>query len=154
MNPPPPPLLGDTHVDLRAQFEFLTIYMSLKHKVRLSIGHQFADFIKECYFLGSDCLDIRYSFHPTSNIFFSYYFKAILKLWSVQLMELVSQSILTSLVGLHHYFDPHCPVQTLVSQSLWILNRLNICKRALQRAPGQGRDVSKSQSQFCWCPLF
>ena len=44
---------------MKAQYEFLQLYMSLNEKVRLSIGHQFVDFIKECTFLGSDCLNVR-----------------------------------------------------------------------------------------------
>ena len=35
------------------------LYMGLSQNVRLMIGHQFEDFIKECTFLGSDCLNIR-----------------------------------------------------------------------------------------------
>ena len=59
-SPLDPPPLGDMPTNLRAQYQFLALYMSLNEKVRLLIGHQFEDFIKECTFLGSDCLDIRY----------------------------------------------------------------------------------------------
>ena len=62
--PPPPNGLGGMPANLKAQYEFLALYMGLNERVRLTIGHQFEDFIKECTFLGSDCLDIRY-FYPT-----------------------------------------------------------------------------------------
>ena len=147
--PPPPNGLSGMPANLRAQYEFLALYMGLNERVRLSIGHQFEDFIKECTFLGSDCLDIRY-FSP--NILQNYYmiFKAILKTWPVQLMELVIPLILTSLVRLRLYCDPHCPALILVLQLLWILIRFSICKIASPRMPEQGKDVSHFVE--CWFP--
>ena len=151
--PPTPPNngLSGMPANLKAQYEFLALYMGLNEKVRLSIGHQFADFIKECTFLGSDCLNIRYFL---SDILQTSYmiFQAILKTCPVQLTELVIPSIPTSLVRLRLYCDLHCPVLILVSQSLWILIRFSICKIASPRMPEQGKDVSHFVE--CWFPQF
>ena len=57
---PQPDGLGDMPGLLKAQYEFLALYMGLNERTRVAIGHQLGDFIKECTFLGSDCLNIRY----------------------------------------------------------------------------------------------
>ena len=103
--------------NLKAQYEFLALYMGLNERVRLTIGHQFEDFIKECTFLGSDCLDIRYFLSDLLPTFYMI-FKVILKTWQVQHTEHVIPLIPTFLVKLRHYCDLHYPVRILVSQSL------------------------------------
>ena len=56
-------VLGAIPDVLKTELEFIDFYMTLNESVRLSIGHQFSNFIKKCTFSGSDCLNIRYLYH-------------------------------------------------------------------------------------------
>ena len=44
---------------LQREYIFLQNYMSLKESVRISIGHDFSSFIKNCTFRGKNCLNMR-----------------------------------------------------------------------------------------------
>ena len=156
---PPGPALGEIPPNMKAQYEFLQLYMSLNEKVRLSIGHQFEDFIKECTFLGSDCLNVRLSIifysdrSPRSQdvLHLFYSFKVILRTWPVQLTEPVILSIPTSLVMPHPCGVPLCLAQIWVSQSWWILSRFSICRIASPRVLEPGF-FCNSFVQY-WCLL-
>ena len=77
---PPDDGLGGMPTLLKAQYQFLALYMGLNERTRVAIGHQFDDFIKECTFLGSDCLNIRsFSYQIGQFQIIDIYFKAILK---------------------------------------------------------------------------
>ena len=50
---------GPTLSPLEREFIFLQNYMSLNESVRISIGHDFPSFMKNCTFRGKNCLNIR-----------------------------------------------------------------------------------------------
>ena len=49
--------MGDPTSTILAEYEFLSLYMLLNETIRLSIGHQYKDFLLSCTFRGVDCLN-------------------------------------------------------------------------------------------------
>ena len=50
---------GHTLSPLQREFLFLQNYMSLNESARISIGHDFPSFMKNCTFRGNNCLNMR-----------------------------------------------------------------------------------------------
>lgn len=57
-------------------YDFMMYYMQLPSHMRVTIGHQFKDFIKGCTFRQKDCLEERYKSINT-HLFYNHHNKYI-----------------------------------------------------------------------------
>ena len=107
--------LGTTPALVDVENLFLSFYMSMDARDRMSIGHQFKDTIKSCSFRGKDCASSEYV-HFTIDLMLFVTFTGTFWALQVHLMGTVSRSTASlQRVNTEDTGWQHCPEQVLVS---------------------------------------